>query len=231
MSLPADQTPDRTEPPGAPPAADQRVFTLALAILGTVAVLIPFLAGKQPDRSTGPKEGMALNPPRQLGEFTLTNSAGLPVSRADVAGKVLVVNFVSSSCSRWCLDISRRVRDAQRELAGAEDVRFLSLTIDPRSDPPPALAQYAANLDADTNRWHFLTGDKPAVYHLIEQSFLSRRSGAGPGDPYGGFDDASRIVLVDQHGAARRYFNGLSPTVATRIVDEVRKLRTEARQP
>ena len=231
MSPPADNAKPNTQPQRPAGGGDHLVFTVALTLMGLAAAAVPFLVGNRPGGNEVFKDGAAPATPRQLCDFTLTNSAGHPVNRADLTNKVLVVSFMSSSCSQWCLEVNQRVREAQRELADAEDVQFLSFTIDPRSDPPPALAQYAAKLNADTNRWSFLTGDKTSVYQVIERSFLSRGPDAGPGEPYGGFDDVSHVVLVDRHGKVRRYFNGLSPTVATRITTEARKLCAESRQP
>jgi cytochrome oxidase Cu insertion factor (SCO1/SenC/PrrC family) len=65
------------------------------------------------------------------------------------------------------------LEQVQTETAGANDVRFLSFRLDPRTDPPPALAQFARRWHADPQRWFLLTGEKPALHHLIETRFLT----------------------------------------------------------
>ena len=119
--------------------------------------------------STSEKAPLASSPPdhpRHLVEFKLTDRSGRSVTQADLTGKFLVVNFVFTSCSLSCRAVNDRMEEIQRLVAGVNDVRLVSLTVDPRSDTPSVLARFADGYYADTNRWLFLTGDKAELYRL-----------------------------------------------------------------
>jgi len=106
------------------------------------------------------------------------------------------------------------------------DVRLLSLTVDPRSDTPPVLARWCVRFGADTNRWHFLTGEKPMLYGLIGASFLEQDSAPFDSMP-GNFSGTERIAVVDAHGRTRIYFDGLRNDTPAAVVAEIEKLHRE----
>src|ERR1017187_2400638 len=118
--------------------------------------------------------GIKPDHPRQLADFSLTDRTGRTVTRAELDGKILVVDFLFTSCSLTCQEVNRRMAEIQHHTAGQPDVRFISLTVDPRTDTPAALMKFGDRFGADTNRWLMLTGDKPAMYHLIATSFLDQ---------------------------------------------------------
>jgi cytochrome oxidase Cu insertion factor (SCO1/SenC/PrrC family) len=178
--------------------------------------------------ATKPARGIPPDHPRELGNFSLTDRTGRTVTRADLAGKFLVVNFVFTGCSSTCLDVNRRMAEIQTLTAGQPDVKLVSLTVDPRSDTPAVLAVFGNRFGADTNRWLLLTGDKPVVYELIEKSFIP----SDPNDPYnfmpGGFTHTERIAVVDNHGRVRVFFDGLKPETSQAVTDEINQLRASA---
>lgn len=163
--------------------------------------------------------------PRQLTDFSLTDRTGRTVTRADLAGKFLVVDFLFTSCSLTCPAVNRQMTEIQRLTAGQPDVRLISLTVDPRDDTAPVLAKYGEQFGADTNRWLLLTGDRDELYRLIGGSFLSQ----DVGDPFsympGNFVHTERIAVVDTRGRVRAYFDGLSDGVASAVVNQIARLR------
>ncbi|TPV95933.1 MAG: SCO family protein [Myxococcales bacterium FL481] len=165
---------------------------------------------------------------RALVDFRLSDARGQQVRRADIAGEFLVVNFVHTSCSFECRRVNERMAEIQRAVADEADVRLVSLTVDPRTDTPSVLAKYAAEFGAELDRWLFLTGEKPGLYHLIESSFLERGE-PDPIDPIpGGFLEADRIALVDRQGFVREYFPGMSHTTPAAVLDAIARLRRES---
>lgn len=167
--------------------------------------------------------------PRSLVAFSLTDQTGRTVTQAEVAGKFAVVNFVHTSCSVSCLEVNRQMAEVQRLTAGQDDVRLLSLTVDPRTDTAPVLDEFGRKFGADSNRWHLLTGDKATLYGLIETSFLKREPLAHTSPMPGGFMDVDRIVLVDRAGNVRRYFDGMRSTTPAAILKLLGELRTETK--
>jgi protein SCO1/2 len=164
---------------------------------------------------------------RSLVDFALTDSGGHPVTRADLDGKILVVDFLFTSCSTTCPAVNTQMAQIQQLTTNQSDVKLVSITVDPRDDTPDVLEKYGQRFGAETNRWVFLTGQKAVLYGLIGQSFL----GQDLNDPFafmpGNFSHPERIAVMDSQGHLRGYFDGLNQNAAGAVVDEVEKLRSE----
>lgn len=167
-------------------------------------------------------------PRRQLIDFALTDRTGRKVARADLEGQFLVVNFVFTGCSISCLAVNHRMAEIQESLAGQENIRLVSLTVDPDSDTPERLEKFAAQFGADTNRWLFLTGEKRILHPLLEESFLVQRDQRLLGFVPGGFSHTDRIAVVDNHGRLRGLINGLKTTAPREVIELLSKLRAES---
>jgi cytochrome oxidase Cu insertion factor (SCO1/SenC/PrrC family) len=225
---PTNTTPGSPEPVE-PLSTDLKIFYgfVVVLILGLIGVLVYFT------RPAAPAKPVAGEPatPRSLIEFALTDQTGRTITRAELEGNFVVVNFVHTSCSISCLEVNRQMAELQRLTAGQNDVRLISLTVDPRTDTPPVLAEYGAQFGADTNRWLLLTGDKAVLYELIEKSFLQRDTLANDNLMPGGFVGVQRIALVDRSGRVRRYFDGMKRSTPAAVVEVLDQLRAEKGQP
>jgi cytochrome oxidase Cu insertion factor (SCO1/SenC/PrrC family) len=163
--------------------------------------------------------------PRRLVDFSLTDRTGRNVTRAELNGKILVVNFLLTSCSLTCPAVTGCMEQIQNLTTNQPDVKLLSLTVSPRDDTVEVLAEYSRRFNADTNRWFFLTGDKTTLYNLIGNSFLAQDVDNSFGYMPGNFAHTERIALVDAQGNLRGYFDGLNPNASTAVVDEINRLR------
>lgn len=90
--------------------------------------------------------------------------------RALLADRTVAINFIYTGCSSFCPPQTAVFRATQLrfgELRGSSHAPLLlSLSIDPLSDSPQALRQYAARFDAklgSAHGWMMLTGDVGAV--------------------------------------------------------------------
>jgi len=175
--------------------------------------------------------GLPPDRPRQLADFALTDRSGRAVTRADLTNQFLVVNFVFTSCSVSCQQVNHHMAEIQRLTAAQLDVRLVSLTVDPRTDTPSVLAEYGRKFGADTNRWLLLTGGKPALYAVIESSFLPRSDAPEWSVMPGNFVHAERIAVVDRAGTVRAFFDGMSSRTPREIVELIHRLRTERAKP
>ena len=106
-----------------------------------------------------------------LPDFTLIERDRRTVTRSDLVGTVWVANFIYTQCTDTCPLQSARMAVLQRDFAGGLGLRFLSITVDPTRDTPAVLAKYAARYEADRSQWWFLTGEKQAIYTLIQEGF------------------------------------------------------------
>ena len=83
-------------------------------------------------------------------------------------GKVVLMNFVFTQCGDACPLITAKLVQAKNELGDAfgQEVRFVSISIDPQHDRPQDLAKFAKKFDAVHPEWLFLTGE-PANIEVV----------------------------------------------------------------
>ena len=88
-----------------------------------------------------------------------------------IAGKVVAISFIFTSCTDICPLETARLVDVYRLLGDrvGEDVHFYSITIDPENDTVPVLREYAERFGIDGDKWKFLTGDKRQIDQLRDK--------------------------------------------------------------
>ncbi len=111
-------------------------------------------------------------------EFTLTERSGQMVSSDDLKGKPYVVSFFFSTCPSICVQQNQKVQELQREFAGTE-VRFVSISVDPETDTPEALREYAARFNADPDKWLFMTGELLYIRRVGAEKHGAQRAEVG----------------------------------------------------
>ena len=216
--------------------SEERVFAIVAVILCLIlggafcTLLVVLNYRQQPEASTENLPDTApelIQPdhPRQLVDFSLTNSAGGVVTRQNFSGKILVVDFLFTSCSLTCPAVNSQMAQIQRLTTNDTDVKLVSLTVDPRDDTPSVLKQYGAGFGADTNRWFLLTGNKSVLYNLIGNSFLAQDVNDPFGYMPGNFAHTERIAIVDSQGKLRGFFDGLNQETAGAVVAEINRIR------
>ncbi|MEW5854071.1 MAG: SCO family protein [Myxococcota bacterium] len=79
-------------------------------------------------------------------------------------GRVVVIHAFFTSCPHVCPTMSRKLLEVQEALGErvGRDIRFLSVSVDPTTDTPGKLRDYAHRFDAGEG-WMFLTGEKQDV--------------------------------------------------------------------
>ncbi|HEX9045432.1 MAG TPA: SCO family protein [Verrucomicrobiae bacterium] len=215
-----------SENPPPPNHKEERLFLVIVLVLAVIAVVGSWFAATV-FLHHNESRSLALDHPRRLAAFSLTDSTGRSVTQAEADGKMLAVSFLFTSCGLTCPEVTKRMAEIQRLTAGAPDVRLLSLTVDPRSDTPPVLAKWGERYGADTNRWFLLTGSKNALHSLIGTSFLATETNNPFNSMPGSFAGAERIAVVDKHGNVRAFFDGLRLETPAAVVAEFDKLRRE----
>lgn len=136
--------------------------------------------------------------------FTLTDQTGRPFASAAERGRVLLVNFIYTSCRDACPLLTAKLALIQRRLAGAEGVRLVSISVDPTRDVPAVLARYAEGFGARPERWVFLTGKAAEVKAVLDAFGVTVRPGPG-----GSLDHTVVTLLVDRQGRRRFSYFGL----------------------
>lgn len=161
--------------------------------------------------------------------FTLTDQAGEPFSHEALAGKVWIADFIFTRCTSICPVMTAKMaelRDQLSQFPHSEDVRLVSVSVEPEHDQPAVLAEYAAKFKADRQQWRFLTGDRMVIWPLIEMGF-KLPVGIAPEDPDMPIGHSPKFVLVDRAGKIRGYYNALMPDDRQQLRIDLQKVLLE----
>ncbi len=165
-------------------------------------------------------------------EFTLVASTDAPFTRAELAGRVWVADFIFTTCQGVCPRLSAQMARLQNVLARHRlgDVRLVSFSVDPRNDTPAALRDYASRFQADPARWVFVTGSREGLYTLIRDGFrlaVAETAQAGTGGEI--ITHSERFVLVDGQGQIRGYYSALDNEAFRQLLADVGTLAASGR--
>lgn len=155
-----------------------------------------------------------------LPDFRLTERSGRRISLEDLRGKVWVADFIFTRCPGPCPAMSRKFAELQRAFRKLDDVRLVSITVDPEHDTPEALSKYADSYGADPQRWLFLTGEKQTILDLAVEGF---KISAGNDPSLHG----THFVLVDRRGRIRGFYRSSDTEALEQLRRDVRQLVKE----
>lgn len=141
----------------------------------------------------------------QVPSFSLQDQSGATVTRETYLGKVLVVDFMFTSCPDICPTLTRHMAEIQRHYAAEPDIHFLSISVDPATDTPPVLTAYAATHGADLAHWSFLTGPSDTVRTVVVDGFKQVMQKSGEEGSPGSILHGSRFIVVDRGGTLRAF--------------------------
>ena len=101
-----------------------------------------------------------------FGEIPLVNQDGQTMRLYSdlIKDKVVVIDFMFTSCTGACPIMSNNLAKIQDWLGDrlGKDVHLISVSVDPATDTPAKLKEYAARFKARPG-WYFLTGSKENV--------------------------------------------------------------------
>ena len=155
-----------------------------------------------------------------VGDWAFYRQDSALVTEDMLQGTPYVVDFFFTSCPTICPKVTSNMLRAYDTLAGFDELKFVSFTVDPERDSVAHLANYAGNLGVvGTDRWWFLTGDKFDLYEIADD-YMS----VAVEDPEvpGGFDHSGRILLVDERGRVRAYADGTDDDEVGHFIADVR---------
>lgn len=157
-------------------------------------------------------------------QFELINQEGRRFGFAQLKGKIWIADFIFTMCPGPCPMISSRMSELQKPLENT-DVHLVSVSVDPEHDTPEILRGYAKKLQAQPQRWDFLTGSKEAIYDLSRNGFklAIADSSAEAGTPV----HSTRMILVDRRGEIRGYYDALAPDAVTKLLADTNHLLRE----
>jgi len=161
-----------------------------------------------------------------LPEFSLTERSGQPFGLQDLKGRVWVADFIFTNCAGTCPIMTTAMTDIQK-MALAEnldDVRLVSITVDPERDSLAVLQRFADGYGAIPERWYFLTGDGAAIQQLANKGFLLSAATSTGGSAEEPIIHSNRFVLVDRQGRIRGYYDGTDEESVKSLLKDMKAL-------
>jgi protein SCO1/2 len=108
--------------------------------------------------------------------------------------------------------------------AKAQDVKLVSVTVDPDYDTPEVLKNYAEQIGANQEMWKFVTGPKAHVEATVRKGFLQPLMDGEEDGPI----HSSRFVVVDREGWIRSFPDGNDPEVVQKLLMDIGDLLRES---
>ncbi|MEQ8770444.1 MAG: SCO family protein [Phycisphaerales bacterium] len=138
------------------------IGVVALIAFGSTWALLKSLTQSAPRGVT--TSGEPFEP--RVPDFEFTDQSGNRVTAGILDGHYTVLDFMFTNCPLWCPGMTQAMAQVQDATAGGS-LRFLSISIDGSRDTPERLAEWAAEYDADLDRWSFLTGAPNQVWPIV----------------------------------------------------------------
>ena len=131
-----------------------------------------------------------------------------------VEGRVVAMNFVFTTCTTICPPMGAIFGQLEKTLGdrAGRDVHLISVSVDPGTDTPERLAQWAEKFGR-TPGWTLVTGDKATVDSLLKSLQVFSPD----------FEDHAPIVLLgnDARGEWTRAYGLAPPARMAEILDEL----------
>ena len=185
-------------------------------VAGTPRYAFPQAAGK----ASGEEEAEARPIEVKLYDLELLDQDGRKVRfRSDVVGdRIVVIDSFFTTCGLICPILSAIYADLQDRLGDrlGKDVALVSISVDPATDIPPRLKEFAGKWEAKPG-WVFLTGQKQTVDRVLEGlGFYSADFAAHP---------AAIVVGDGKSGEWTKFYGFASPEELLGRVDELSAAR------
>jgi len=200
-------------------------FTLfALCALAATALCAPASAtdphAHHKDHAPTAKDTKASTVKVRYDDSVLTDQGGRPLKlKSEVmADRIVVVNFVYTTCTTICPVLTASMVRVQNELdaKGRDDVRLVTISVDPARDTPARMKEYGDKLGVKPG-WIWLTGPTGRVNEVLK--------GFGAYTP--NFEDHPPLILVGdaRTGQWTRFFGFADPKDVIARVSELRTAR------
>lgn len=149
--------------------------------------------------------------------LSLIDQTGRPFSLEGLRGKVVLFNFIFTSCPTVCPVQTQALAAVQQALPARDrdHVHFVSVSIDPEHDTPVVLRAFGDHFKVDFSRWTFLTGGAADIDQLSERLRLFGQNREKRPENHG-----TTLWLMDGLGRLMQRYAGDPPEV-TRLVSEL----------
>lgn len=156
----------------------------------------------------------------KISDFNLVDHHGVERTLADVEGKILVVDFFFTTCPSICIDMTKNLRKVQEAYKDEPRIQILSHSVQPEYDTVEVLQAYAEANGVNYDQWWLLTGDPYEINRLARTSYFAVME-QGEGWDEHSFIHTENIILVDEKGRLRGFYDGTSDADMQLMIDQI----------
>ena len=158
-------------------------------------------------------------------DFSLLNQYKEIVTQQTTQNKIYVANFFFATCQSICPAMTNQLTRVQQAEKNNPDFLILSHTVNPMHDTAEVLMEYAGKYGALKNKWHFLTGDKKAIYNLAKDDYMvNALEDDGTAE---GFIHSEALILIDKQRRIRGIYDGTDSLQVNKLISDISILKTE----
>ena len=186
-------------------------WLMAVAFTAAIAPVAQAHSIEELQTQLGDKEKYFQPMDKEAPSFTLQDAEGRTVALTDLRDKVVILHFIYTNCPDVCPLHAERIAEVQRmvnQTPMKEQVRFVTITTDPKRDTPEVRRGYGQAHGLDAANWIFLTAGQD------QQDDTTRRLAEAYGLKFTKTDDGYQMHavvthVIDQDGRLRARFHGL----------------------
>jgi cytochrome oxidase Cu insertion factor (SCO1/SenC/PrrC family) len=106
---------------------------------------------------------------RQIPDGRVYDQDGTPLNFYTdlIKGRTVAINFIFTTCTGICPPMTATLRRVQQNLpTRSPAIQLISVTVDPETDTPPRLREFAAKFHAGPG-WTFVTGERADIDSIL----------------------------------------------------------------
>lgn len=157
--------------------------------------------------------------------FSFVNQFNDTITEKTIENKIYVADFFFATCQSICPKMSSQLVYVQNAFKNENNVLILSHSVNPLHDTVEVLNGYAQSYGALKNKWHFLTGNKKAIYDMARYSYLVNAL-EEDGSPEG-FLHSELFILVDTKKRIRGMYDGTDSVNVAKMISDIKLLKQE----
>jgi len=162
-----------------------------------------------------------------LPDFALTDQNNQNLTLASFRGDVWIADVIFTRCAGQCPIMSAHMQTIQDSLPAGLPIKLVSFTTDSAFDTSEVLKKYAARYGARDRQWIFLTGSKAALRNATVDGLKLGVMDTPPSEranPDDLFIHSQKLVVIDQKGQIRGYFDGETAEGASEALAAAQRL-------
>ncbi|WP_299093206.1 SCO family protein [uncultured Metabacillus sp.] len=162
----------------------------------------------------------------EVQSFSYKNQDGQKVSLESLKGEVWIANFIFTSCETVCPPMTAHMKEIQNRMK-AEDLnaKIISFSVDPETDTPNKLKEFASPYSITFDNWSFLTGySQKEIEDFAMESFKTIVQKPSNSDQV---LHGTSFYLIDQNGIVMKDYSGVENPPYDQIIEDMKALLTK----